>query len=121
MAMLIDSSGINLSAIYRPLNNIFLNKIMENIRLKHICNNQIKKGKKGTRELLNFLKKNFSVALMIDQRVTEGIKSDLFGKPALFFTSWPNVFINLPTFSKLLIFPPLYFFNLKYKCYIKES
>ncbi len=88
MAMLIDSSGINLSAIYRPLNNIFLNKIMENIRLKHICNNQIKKGKKGTRELLNFLKKNFSVALMIDQRVTEGIKSDLFGKPA-FTTTIP--------------------------------
>ncbi len=82
MAMFIDAAGIKLSAIYRPLNNIFLNKIMENIRMKYICKNQIKKGKKGTREILNFLKNNFSVALMIDQRVTEGIKSNLFGKPA---------------------------------------
>ena len=88
MAMFIDVTGIKLSAIYRPLNNIFLNKIMENIRVKHICKNQIKKGKSGTRELLNFLKKNFSVALMIDQRVTEGIKSNFFGEPA-FTTTIP--------------------------------
>jgi len=88
MAMFIDAAGIKLSAIYRPLNNIFLNKIMENIRLKYICKNQIKKGKSGTRELLNYLKRNFSVALMIDQRVTEGIKCKLFDKPA-FTTTIP--------------------------------
>ncbi len=88
MAMFIDSYGINLSAIYRPLNNIFLNKIMENIRKKYICKNQIKKGKSGTRELLSFIKKNYSVALMIDQRVTEGIRSNFFGKSA-FTTTIP--------------------------------
>ena len=82
MAMFIDASGINLAAIYRPLNNVFLNKIMENIRKKYICKNQIKKGKSGTREVLNYLKKNYSIALMIDQRVSEGIKSDLFGQEA---------------------------------------
>ena len=88
MAMFIDVAGIKLSAIYRPLNNFFLNKIMENIRFKYICKNQIKKGKSGTRQLLQFLKNNFSVALMIDQRVTEGIKSNFFGKPA-FTTTIP--------------------------------
>ena len=88
MAMFIDSSGINLSAIYRPLNNIFLNNIMENIRSQFICKNQIKKGKSGTREMLKLLKKNFSVALMIDQRVSEGIKCNFFGKPA-FTTTIP--------------------------------
>ena len=88
MAMFIEASGIELAAIYRPLNNIFLNKIMENIRLKHICKKQIKKGKSGTRELLNSLKKNFSVALMIDQRVSEGIGCNFFGIPA-FTTTIP--------------------------------
>ncbi len=82
MAMFIDAKGIKLSAIYRPLNNIFLNKIMEFLRIKYVCKNQIKKGKSGTRDLLKYLKNNFSVAVMIDQRVSEGIKSDLFGKPA---------------------------------------
>ena len=83
MAMQIEKSGINLAAIYRPLNNTFLNIIMERIRKKHICQNQIKKGRSGTRELLNFFKNGFSIALMIDQRVSEGIKSDFFGHPAL--------------------------------------
>ena len=93
MAMFINAAGINISAIYRPLNNIFLNKIMENIRIKHICKNQIKKGLGGTRELLNLLKENFSVALMIDQRVSEGIKVDFFGKPA-FTTTIPAQIIK---------------------------
>jgi KDO2-lipid IV(A) lauroyltransferase len=35
--------GIELAAIYRPLNNIFLNKTMEKIRTENICKNQIKK------------------------------------------------------------------------------
>ena len=88
MAMQIEKSGINLAAIYRPLNNIFLNKIMETIRKKYICQNQIKKGRSGTRELLEFFKKNYSIALMIDQRVSEGIKSDFFGQSA-FTTTIP--------------------------------
>ena len=57
MAMEIDRVGINLCAIYRPLNNPFLNVIMENIRKNYICKNQIKKGKAGSRELMNFFKK----------------------------------------------------------------
>jgi len=82
MAMEIDKMGINLCAIYRPLNNPFLNFIMERLRKNHICKNQIKKGKSGTRELLNFFKNNYSVALMIDQRVSEGVSVNLFGNPA---------------------------------------
>jgi KDO2-lipid IV(A) lauroyltransferase len=75
MAMQIEKSGINLSTIYRPLNNSFLNQLMENIRKNFICKKQIKKGMSGMRELIKLHKKNYSTALMIDQRVTEGIKS----------------------------------------------
>ncbi len=82
MAMEIEKAGINLCAIYRPLNNPFLNIIMERIRKNYICKNQIKKGKKGTRDMLNLFKENFSVALMIDQRVSEGMEIKLFNRPA---------------------------------------
>tara|TARA_Y100000590_G_scaffold4904_2_gene6683 strand:+ start:1734 stop:2594 length:861 start_codon:yes stop_codon:yes gene_type:complete len=82
MAMQIEKSGIDLAAIYRPLNNPFLNQVMEKIRLNFICRKQIKKGKSGTRKLLECIKKGSSVALMIDQRVTEGSKVDFFGKGA---------------------------------------
>ena len=83
MAMHIEKTGINLSAIYRPLNNIFLNKIMERIRKNFICKNQIKKGIGGIKKLINLKKNNYSTALMIDQRVSEGIRSNFFNQEAL--------------------------------------
>ena len=88
MAMQIEKSGIDLAAIYRPLNNIFLNRIMEKIRTKYICKNQIKKGRRGTRELLKSFNNKNSIALMIDQRVSEGEKSNFFGQDA-FTTTIP--------------------------------
>tara|TARA_Y100001970_G_scaffold288097_1_gene414434 strand:- start:919 stop:1782 length:864 start_codon:yes stop_codon:yes gene_type:complete len=81
MAMQLELFGIKLSAIYRPLNNIFLNKTMENLRKNFICKNQIKKGIGGTREVIKAISKNTSIALMIDQRVTEGKESLLFNMP----------------------------------------
>ena len=83
MAMHLEKTGIELAAIYRPLNNIFINNIMVRIRKKYICKNQIKKGLGGVKKLLGFKKKNFSTALMIDQRVSEGIQSGFFNKKAL--------------------------------------
>ena len=83
MAMHIEKSGIKLSAIYRPLNNIFLNRIMEKIRKKYICKNQIKKGVGGMKKLISLKKNNYSTALMIDQRVTQGIASNFFNQKAL--------------------------------------
>ena len=83
MAMCLEKSGIKLSAIYRPLNNIFLNQIMETLRKKYICRNQVKKGIGGLKKLIQFKKNNLSTALMIDQRVSEGILSNLFNKKAL--------------------------------------
>ena len=59
MALCLEKKGINLSAIYRPLNNIFLNIVMEKIRKKYICKNQIKKGKAGLKELIFLRKKIF--------------------------------------------------------------
>ena len=93
MAMEIEKSGVNLSAIYRPLNNIFLNILMERIRKKYICKNQIKKGTSGVRELLRLYKKGYSIALMIDQRVSQGIKSKFFNQEA-FTTTIPAQFIK---------------------------
>ena len=122
MAMVIQKEGVNLGAIYRPLNNFFLNKTMEKIRIKHICKIQIKKGLSGIREILNLFKKNVSIALMIDQRVTEGIKSNFFNREA-FTTTIPAQLVkkfNCPVVSiyieriekynfRLIINKPIYF------------
>ena len=82
MAMQLEKTGIKIAAIYRPLNNIFLNKIMERIRKKYICKNQIKKGIGGLKDLLKLNKEGCSTALMIDQRVSEGSRLDFFNEKA---------------------------------------
>ena len=93
MAMHIEKSGVDLAAIYRPLNNNFLSPVMENIRKKYICRKQIKKGISGTKEILKHFKSGASVALMIDQRVSQGIKSLFFENQAL-TTTMPAQFVK---------------------------
>ena len=82
MAMELDKTGIKMAAIYRPLNNFFLNPIIEYLRMKFICPNQIPKGRLGMREVINKFKNGYSIALMVDQRVGEGPRINFFGKPA---------------------------------------
>jgi len=82
MAMELEKFGIKIAAIYRPLNNLFLNPIMEYLRMKYICPNQIPKGRMGMREIINKITNNYSIALMVDQRVGEGEKINFFNQPA---------------------------------------
>ena len=124
MAMHIEKVGIKLSVIYRPLNNKFLNKIMERIRKRYICKNQIKKGIGGLKKLIGLKKNNYSTALMIDQRVSEGIKSNFFNQNAL-TTTIPAQLVKkfkipvVPIFIeridninfKIVINKPIYFDN----------
>ena len=93
MAMYLEKSGINLSTVYRPLNNFFMNKIMEKLRLKYICKNQIKKGRPGLKDSLRLFKAGYSIALMIDQRVSEGEKVNFFKKKA-YTTTIPAQFVK---------------------------
>ncbi|WP_075482861.1 lysophospholipid acyltransferase family protein [Candidatus Pelagibacter communis] len=93
MAMVIEKAGVNLAAIYRPLNNKMVNSIMEPLRKKHICKNQIKKGINGVRESLKFFKQGTSIAIMIDQRVSEGKEINFFNHPAL-TTTIPAQFVK---------------------------
>ena len=126
MALHLEKSGINLAAIYRPLNNFYLNPLMEKIREKYICKYQIKKGIGGIKKLIRLKKKNYSTALMIDQRVSEGILSKFFKHEAL-TTTVPAKLVkkfNIPVVPvyidrieglnfKITIKKPIFFSNLK--------
>ena len=101
MSMEITKKNINLATIYRPLNNFFLNPFMEYLRKKYICKHQIKKGRLGVKETVEYLKKNHSIALMIDQRVSEG-EEIIFFKEAALTTTLPA---QLATKYKIDIVP----------------
>ena len=83
MSMELVKKKIKLATIYRPLNNYFLNPFMEYVRRKYVCQNQIKKGLGGVKIAIDYLKKNYSIALMIDQRVSEGKRLPFFDHSAL--------------------------------------
>ena len=83
MSMELTKRNVKLATIYRPLNNIFLNPFMEYVRKKYICSNQIKKGLAGVKSSIKYIQNNFSIALMIDQRVSEGKKLPFFDHMAL--------------------------------------
>jgi len=94
MAMELDKKNLNIAAIYRPLNNFFLNPLMEYWRKKYICNFQIPKkipGKSGdgTRQFIKAVQVKTNIAVMVDQSITQGKKIDFFGEKA-FTTSIPS-------------------------------
>tara|TARA_B100001057_G_scaffold246921_1_gene247313 strand:- start:4801 stop:5661 length:861 start_codon:yes stop_codon:yes gene_type:complete len=78
MSMELTKAKVKLATIYRPLNNMFLNPFMEYLRKNFVCKNQIKKGLNGVKESLEYMKNGYSVALMVDQRVSEGPRINFF-------------------------------------------
>ena len=82
MSMELTRANIKLATIYRPLNNIFLNPFMEYLRKTFVCKNQIKKGLNGVKESLTYMKQGYSIALMVDQRVSEGPRIGFFNGEA---------------------------------------
>ena len=107
MAKCLQELGFNIGAIYRPLNNIFLNPIMEFIRKKYICQIQIEKGSNGTKKLIKHISTNGPLALMIDQRLSSSIRVPFFNQPASTTTTPAQLAIKydtllIPVFLKRL-------------------
>jgi KDO2-lipid IV(A) lauroyltransferase len=107
MAKCLQELGFNIGAIYRPLNNIFLNPIMEFIRKKYICPIQIEKGPNGTKKLIKHISTNHPLALMTDQRLSSSIRVPFFNQPATTTTTPAQLAIKydallVPVFLKRL-------------------
>ncbi len=118
MAKCLRELEFNIGAIYRPLNNIFLNPIMEFIRNKYICSIQIEKGSAGTKKLIKHISTNNPLALMIDQRLSSSIRVPFFNQPATTTTTPAQLSIK---YDALLV--PVFLKRLKktnYEFFIEE-
>jgi KDO2-lipid IV(A) lauroyltransferase len=118
MAKCLRELKFNIGAIYRPLNNIFLNPIMELIRKKYICPIQIEKGSAGTKRLIKHISTKNPLALMIDQRLSSSIRVPFFNQPATTPTTPAQLAIK---YDALLV--PVFLKRLKktnYEFFIEE-
>ena len=78
----IKETDKQVGAVFRESNNYFFNKWMIQQR-KLITEHQFPKGPSGTKEILNFLKENGSVAMLVDQKLSNGVKANFFGLNAM--------------------------------------
>jgi len=78
----IKEADKQVGAVFRESNNYFFNKWMIQKR-KLITEYQFPKGPSGVKEILNFLKNNGSVAMLVDQKLSNGVKVKFFGQNAM--------------------------------------
>ena len=80
--MQLTKLDIKFAALHRPVNNIFLEPLKEYLRLKYVCNNYISKGRMNVREIIKKIKEGYSIAIMVDQRISEGPRIPFFNQAA---------------------------------------
>ena len=78
---IINKLGFNVGAIYRHINNPYINNSILNIRKKTLKNKLsffTPKGKESAREVINAIKKNNSLVLLVDQKDNAGVNVNFF-------------------------------------------
>lgn len=78
--------GTPFSIVYRPLNNPLIEAVTTNIRNTY-QRNSIPKSSAGARELINTLRRGEPIAILIDQKMSNGIPIPFFGHDAPTSTS----------------------------------
>ena len=73
----------DVGGIYRHSNNFFVNKWVVMQRRNNTTPNQIRKGSSGAREMLNLLKKNGTIAMLVDQKLSSGVEAEFFGSKSM--------------------------------------
>jgi len=74
--------GVPVTVAYRHLNNTYLDRFMVKLRSSH-CNAMFPKGPKGSVRMMSALKRKESIALLVDQKMNEGIAVPFFGREAM--------------------------------------
>ncbi len=80
---MLDRLDIKIGGIYRHINNIFLDKLILNIRknlLKSKNNFYTPKGKKSAKDIIHAVSNNFSIVLLVDQKDSSGESISFFNK-----------------------------------------
>jgi KDO2-lipid IV(A) lauroyltransferase len=80
----IDRNGQNdkVCIVYRAMNNPLTDAIVLNYRQQFATPNAFAKGAAGARQIIDFLRRNGAICMLIDQKMNDGIPVEFFGRPA---------------------------------------
>jgi len=73
--------GVPVKTVYRPLNNPFADKFINDFR-KSIGVDMIAKGGRGAIQIARELKKGTKIVMLVDQRLSNGVVVPFFGRKA---------------------------------------
>ena len=75
--------GIPVMAVYRAANNVLVDALIADLRARHVTPNLAPKGATGARQLVGWLKQGKSVAMLVDQKMNDGIAAPFMGRMAM--------------------------------------
>ncbi len=79
MSIAFHRAGIDYGVVYRAANNPLVDEFIIRERAKVMSRRQIPKGKRGARALVETLKAGRSLAMLVDQKLNDGIEAPFMG------------------------------------------
>ena len=83
MSISVHELGFDYGVVYRAANNPLVDELIIKERAKVMTRLQIPKGKRGGRQLIEVLRSKKSLAMLVDQKLNDGIAVPLFGREAM--------------------------------------
>lgn len=75
--------GLQGGTVYRPVNNIYIDRWMARQRTTYGPKELISKGAQGTRRIFSLLRQKSTVNILVDQKTNEGLPVPFFGRVAM--------------------------------------
>ncbi|MDR3515894.1 MAG: lauroyl acyltransferase [Azospirillaceae bacterium] len=82
LPMVADQRGLALASIYRRPNNPIVDRLLQGCRQTE-TGHLFAKGRDGARQILATLRKGGTVAMLVDQKLNDGLAVPFFGRPAM--------------------------------------
>jgi KDO2-lipid IV(A) lauroyltransferase len=83
MAIAMHQAGVPTGVVYRAANNPLVDEFIIRTRARVMGRRQIPKGQRGVRAMVDAVRSGASLAMLVDQKLNDGIAAPLFGRPAM--------------------------------------
>lgn len=82
MTVALQFTGLKFGLVYRAANNPLVDELIIKTRGQSMSRLQVPKGNRGGRALIDMMRAGSSLAMLVDQKLNEGITAPFLGRPA---------------------------------------
>ena len=82
LAIALRAAGVPFALVYRAANNPLIDSLIIRERARTMTPHQIPKGARGARMLVESLRSRRSIAMLVDQKLTDGVVAPFMGRDA---------------------------------------